>query len=256
MRYIEPQTFVERHLAGQTKPDWQTAVICFLDRKGSSTLITKLHATPLTQRLLSIDPHDSEFQSTYETRINGSRLGIVSGCYWGGPQAAIITEELGYIGVKYIIGFGAAGSISRDLPKCTQITAVKGLVTDGTSRAYTKVKSLNADPGLLQTLSSIQNMLKHTVVPTTIATVDAIYQETDKAVRKWASLGAQAINMETAPFYAASKLCGIKSLWLGYISDCLVGGGWDDWYNLPITLKDEVADTTVALIETLLSKKK
>ncbi len=255
MRYISPQTFVDKRLAGKPKPDWRVAIICFLDPDGSSTLISKLHATPLPQRLLSVDSHVNDRQITHETRINGIGVCVVPGCYWGGPQAAIITEELGYIGVNYIIGFGAAGSISRDLPKCTQIAAVKGLVTDGTSRAYTRAHSLDADAELLKILSTIQGNLSHKVVPATIATVDAIYQETDEAVRQWASIGAQAINMETAPFYAASELCGINSLWLGFVSDCLVGDSWDDWYNLPTTLRDDVANTTVALVETLLSKK-
>lgn len=192
----------------------------------------------------------------YEASIGGNPVGIVSGCWWGGPRTAILVEELACIGVEYIIGFGAAGSISRDLPKCSQIVAAKGLVTDGTSRAYTKADSVSADSELIEMLLSIEDNLKREVIPVTIATIDAIYQETDVAVREWVNLGAQAINMETTPLYAASDLCGVKSLWLGPISDCLLDDNWDSWWDVPDPdkLDGDAADITTALLESLLSQ--
>ena len=105
-------------------------------------------------------------------------------------------------------------------------------------------------------LPSIKQNLKNEIVPTVIATVDAIYQETDTAVQEWSDLGAQAINMETTPLYAASAACGVKSLWLGYISDCLLDKKWDDWWDLPASLDDDSADITIALLESLLDKRR
>ncbi len=40
----------------------------------------------------------------------------------------------------------------------------------------------------------------------------------------------QLINMETSPLYAASEKCNVKSIWLGYISDCLFSN-WQDWHG-------------------------
>jgi uridine phosphorylase len=189
----------------------------------------------------------------HEGSIGGNPIAVISGCWWGGPQAAIVVEELAGIGVEYIIGLGLAGSISRDLPKCTHIVALKGLTTDGTSRAYTKANSVDADDELFRTLQSTRQSFKNEIIPTTIATVDAIYQETDVAVQEWISLGAQAINMETTPLYAASAMCGVKSLWLGYISDCLLDNKWDDWFGLPDSLDHDSANMTIALLESLVS---
>ena len=254
MRYISPQDVIQKRLAGRVKPNWRIGVICFRDIEGSGTLITKLHAVPLAQRILSGMDYPGDRPYVYEARTGGNRVGVISGCWWGGPQSAIMVEELSCMGVQYIIGFGAAGSISRNLPKYTKIVASRGLTTDGTSRAYTKAKSVSADADLVKTLQSIKGNLKHEVVPVTIATVDAICQETDAAVQKWVRLGAQAVNMETTPFYAASNLCGMKSLWLGYVSDCLLGDQWDDWWDAPKTLDEDTADITVALIESLVAK--
>jgi purine-nucleoside phosphorylase len=66
-------------------------------------------------------------------------------------------------------------------------------------------------------------------------------------------MGAQAINMETTPLYAASNSCGVKSLWLGFISDCLFGDSWDSWHDRPISTTEQIAETTAALVESLVS---
>jgi len=197
-------------------------------------------------------PNDRHY--VHEATIKNKPFIIVSGCFWGGPQAAILVEELSCLGVRYIIGFGAAGSITPALPKYTQIVATHGLTTDGTSHAYTKFKSVKADARLLGILKSVNETTNTNVVPVTIATVDAIYQETDNAVEKWRDLGATAVNMETSPFYAASKLCGIKSIWLGYISDCLLPEKWDDWWDVPKTIDEDTAEITASLVESVILK--
>ena len=43
--------------------------------------------------------------------------------------------------------------------------------------------------------------------------------------------------METSALYAASETCGIRCLWIGHVSDCLVGGEWEEW--------SDIADMTV-----------
>jgi len=157
------------------KPDWRVAVICFRDLESSGILINKLRAVPMMQSILSGMDYPGDRPYVYEATIGDNPIAVVSGCWWGGPQAAVVVEELACIGVEYIIGFGLAGSISRDISKCTHIVALRGLVTDGTSRAYTKASSVNADDELLRILLSIKHNLKNEIIPTTIATVDAIY---------------------------------------------------------------------------------
>jgi len=254
MRYIEPIRFIRRRFADKIKPELQLAVVCFRDVRSSAILINKLHATPMQQPILSGMDNPGDRSYVYESKINNIPIAVISGCFWGGPQTAMVVEELACLGVKYIIGFGLAGSISSDIPKCTHIVASKGLVTDGTSRAYTKVVSVDADDKLLGILQSSRP--NYEIIPVNIATVDAIYQETDIAVQEWTNLGAQAINMETTPLYAASTFCGVKSLWLGYISDCLVDNRWDDWWGLPESLDEQSADITISLLESIVSKQR
>ncbi len=251
MRYIDPHDMIDRRFAGRSKPDWRVAVVCFVGLETSNVLINRLHALPMKQRIIAGMDEEGDRPYVYEAVVGGKKVGLISGCWWGGPQAAIIVEELGCLGVGHIIGFGAAGSISRDLPKHTQIVATTGLVTDGTSRAYTRADAVSANPELLKILKS--SVQKREVVPATIATVDAIYQETDAAVREWTGMGATAINMETTPLYAVSSVCQIRSLWLGFVSDCLFGDTWDSWHGRSISITEEMAETTASFLEALSS---
>jgi uridine phosphorylase len=140
-----------------------------------------------------------------------------------------LVEELAYFGVTRIIGFGSAGSLVPELPKGTHVVASTAIMTDGTSHAYTEASTLPVDVELYAALEAVVDESGADVTPVKIATVDAIYRETDDAVRRWLSRGAQAINMETSPLYAASAACGVKSLWIGRISDSLLGREWDSW---------------------------
>jgi uridine phosphorylase len=260
LRYIEPNEFIlkrfEDSFGDEEKPSWRIAIMCFKGLGSSGVLIDKLNAVPVNRKVLSGTYIPGKRSHLYNGNINGNPIAVITGCWWGGPQAAIIVEELSCIGVNYIIGLGLAGSISRDLPKCTHIVASRGLTTDGTSIAYTEADSVNADDELLRVSSLSKQNLNIGVYPATIATVDAIYRETDVAVQEWASLGAQAINMETTPLYAASAMCNVKSLWIGYISDCLLDKEWEDWFDLPESLDHDSADIVIEIIKSLVTKYK
>jgi len=145
-----------------------------------------------------------------------------------------------------------AGSLVSALGKGAQILAARGLVTDGTSRAYTSAADVGPDAGLTAALATTATALGVAVTPVTVATVDALYRETPAAVRRWLALGAEAINMETAPLYAASAVCGVRSLWLGHVSDTLSleTHAWESWQR-PIAMTDVTVALTVGLLERL-----
>ena len=86
--------------------------------------------------------------------------------------------------------------------------------------------------------------------PVRAATVDALYRETPELIDEFADQGARIINMETSALYAASTACGVRSLWCGYISDCIVDGKWDDWY----ADLSNAAETTIQTCRSLLAK--
>ena len=229
MRYIAPEDVVEGRFHGQARPHWDVAVLCFRGRGASAAMVEALGAAPLGCTALWGFVASADNPLVHQLRVGELSVCVVSHCIWGGPQAAILVEELAWLGVKQIIGFGVAGGLVPALPQGTPILAASGLATDGTSLAYTGCDQVGPDPDLRALLAEVEEPLDLGRTPVSIATVDAVYRETEIAVSKWRARGAEAINMETTPLYAASLACGVQSIWFGHISDSLAGRSWQSW---------------------------
>jgi uridine phosphorylase len=221
------------------RPQWETAVLCFRDLDGSRQLVEELGAIPLGYQVISgmEEFSGNPFPYVHELAIGEAKVGVIARCEWGGPQTAFIVEELAYIGVNKIIGIGACGSIDPDIPKGSQVVVQTALLTDGTSKAYRQETEIKANPWLCSLALSAGQSLLTEVYPVRSVTTDAIYRETQAEVLTWRALGGQVVNMETSALYAASETCGIKRLWIGHVSDCMVADGWEAW--------SDIADMTV-----------
>ena len=251
-RYITPDALLGLRFGAGPRPTWDTAILCFRGDTGGEALVRKLNARPVGTKVLYGLEESRERPFVHEAALGGLRIVLVGRCLWGAPQTAILVEELAGLGIRTILGFGVAGSLVSELGKGTQIVAARGLVTDGTSRAYTSAADVGPDAGLAATLATTATALGVAMTPVTVATVDALYRETPAAVRRWLALGAEAINMETAPLYAASAVCGVRSLWLGHVSDTLSleTHAWESWQR-PIAMTDVTVALTVGLLERL-----
>jgi uridine phosphorylase len=246
-RFITPKKLFETRFArkGQ-RPKWRIAILCFRDHKGSQALVAAVKGKAIRRKVLWAMEPSSDLPQVYEATIHGYSIGIVARCAWGGPQAAILVEELAEMGVEHLIGFGAVGSFDSDLLQGTQVVISKALPTDGTSRHYVR-GVVGPDPTLAA--------LCPDVAPVTAATIDAIYRETPLLIRAWKAKGAQVINMEATPFYAAAIQCGVKAIWLGHVSDVLVGK-WKDWCVDRSEMNAQTIANCVAVIGGIKKRKK
>lgn len=75
------------------------------------------------------------------------------------------------------------------------------------------------------------------------APVDALYRETEELVSQWQAAGAEIIKMESGAFYPAYAPSRTRSLGLGFLRDCLIETGWQDWH---VNLR-ELAEITAAV---------
>jgi uridine phosphorylase len=218
--YITPQKVIaSRFGEGRPMPAWDAAVLCFRDQRGSQALLTAMNAQPVANKVLwAYEP--AAGSHVYEAKLGWATVGIVPRACWGGQQAAILVEELAAIGVKHLIGFGAAGSIDPELVQGTQVIVESAPLTDGTSRHYA-TETVVCDARLRSTLPGVQGVVA--------GTVDAVYRETDALIKSFQQQHAQIINMESAPFYAAAQRCNLHALWVGHVSDELCGK-WKDWF--------------------------
>jgi uridine phosphorylase len=230
MRYITPETLVKNRVRDNPLPQWFAAVLSFHGSTRSHPLIQEFNAKPLGYRVF----YGMEESDIRETVINGKRIGVLAPCSrdgGGGPKAASLVEELSCLGVKYLVGYGPAGGIIPEFPKGQQFVVSSGLTTDGTSRIYCPdMRELAPDPELMELAIAAGEALSCKMEKATAATVDALYRETEELMSEWRAQGAQIINMEITPFYAASRVCGAKSVWLGHVSDRLLKGEWESWF--------------------------
>jgi uridine phosphorylase len=252
VRYITPETLLRMRFGDPPWPSWDIAVLCFRGEGGGGALIDKLGARPVGRRTLYALEETAERPFVYETTLGSQRILIVQRCLWGGPQAAILVEELACLGVRVIVGFGVAGSLVERLPKGTQIVGGRAVAIDGTTRAYTSAETVDPDPRLVALVSALAERQGIALAPARIAGVDALYRETPDDVRRWLGLGIEAINMETPTLYAAAATCGVRSVWLGHVSDTLwlTTQQWDSWQR-PAAFTDVTVALTVGLLETL-----
>lgn len=250
VRYIEPGTIIGNRLRDKQIPAWEAAVLCFRDSRGSREIVRTFNARPIGYKVLFGMEESEEFPYVFEADIGGKTVGIVTRCIWGGPQAAILLEELTHFGVKYAVGYGAAGSIDTACKRGQQIVIDSALPTDGTSGIYREGELL-PDSGLLSLTRKAAEKLSCGIQCVTAATVDALYRETDTLVEEWRKQGAQVVNMETSPFYAAASECGVKSVWIGHVSDCL-GVKWEDWFCDRETMTSISASICLELLRLLL----
>ena len=228
MRYITPELLIKNRLGKHPTPQWSTAILCFCGRISSDGLVRAFNARPFGYSVLYGQNEFVESPFVYEATIDGKNVGIITRAIWGGPQVAILVEELAYLGIKYLIGDGRAGSIDSSLQLGQQVMASSTLPTDGTTQAYNQ-REMNPDPELKKLAIRAGKNVSYDIQQVTIATVDALYRETEETVAIWRKQGAQAISMDSSPFYAASTACNLKSIWIGYITDRLTDK-WEDWH--------------------------
>jgi len=229
-RLITPRDVIAHRFGKSGPPRWKVAVVSFSDLRHSRDLTGIFGAKPVKHKTIYGMEEYAPYPYVYEARVAGHKVGLVTRCNWGGPQAAIVVEELACMGVKWLVGMGLACSLSGDIARGTQIVAKAAIPSDGTSRAYTR-GPMRADSRLLTIALKSSVAMGNPARPVTAATVDALYRETPALIRRLRLAGAEALNMECGPFYAAAKACGIRALWTGFVSDRAAGKKWEDWWG-------------------------
>ncbi|MEJ2292147.1 MAG: hypothetical protein P8Y13_08965 [Deinococcales bacterium] len=184
-----------------------------------------LRARPLNERILSL-PELPQAPHRFEAAIGGSLIAVVIMA----DRTAEVIEELAVLAVPWGIAQGSAGSLEPGLTQCTQIAASAALVNDGVSRVYARGDLVEADPDLLACFGQVAADRGVEPRGVRVATVEALYREHEDLVAAWRDAGANAINMETSPLYAAASALDLAALWIAQVSDELrPDGRWTSW---------------------------
>ncbi len=140
----------------------------------------------------------------------------------GIPSMALYSYELFNIfGVESIIRVGTAGGLAKDL-QLKDIVAAMGAHTDSN---YAKQFDLNGTVApvcsyaLLRCAQEVAQDLDMDLKIGSFYTTDVFYHADPDINRKWAAMGAIAVEMETAGLYLNALRCNKKALAICTISD-------------------------------------
>lgn len=169
-------------------------------------------------------------------------------CIYGGPVCATVIEEMAYLGVKHVIGYGYSGSLRQKIMVGDIVLASSGIVSDGTSREYSEESEVEASDILMTAYNRLTPSIRDNIRVGKAWTTDAIYREYSSKIRSWIRVGADFVNMDTSHFYAVSQTVGIEALYFSVISDYVGGEEWEQQFSNIGESRRQLQDTILKLI--------
>jgi hypothetical protein len=190
-------------------PSGDVPAVCILEFDGDLTdwLAQEGIAVPF--------PSWACFHTTmWATSIEGMTCGIIARTI-GGPYAVLIAEQLQAAGARIIIGLTSAGRLAPNLPLPCLVVATAAVRDEGTSYHYLPPSREVACP--TPVVAHLERELAATgwsVRSGKVWTTDAPYRETRIQMKKWASSGCLAVEMQTASLFAfgAARKAAVASV--------------------------------------------
>ena len=140
----------------------------------------------------------------------------------GIPSMGIYSYELfNFFGVENIIRVGTAGGLAKDA-KLKDVVFGLGASTDSAFAKQFNVNGTIVPVCSYDLLSSAVKVAQEMNIDAKVGnfyTTDVFYNFDEKVNRKWADLGAVAVEMETAGLYLTASACNKKALAICTISD-------------------------------------
>lgn len=173
---------------------------------------------------------ESKLEEIYEF-VNGSNKNpcyiydnkfLVALSPLGGPAAAGLMEELGFMGIKNFFACGSAGQIDHTKDSSEFVLVEKAIRCEGTSYHYLQPSLyVETNKELTDFIANYlsKNNLKFNRSATW--TTDAFYRETQSELELRKSQGAVSVEMEAASWAAVAQFRGYKFAQLLYFSDAV-----------------------------------
>lgn len=162
-----------------------------------------------------------------EVRKVSEDVAVGTGLGVGGPNAAMVIEELAAWGVKRFLWLGIAGSLLPQHSPGKTLTLEKALRDEGTSFHYLEASRF-AFPDHEMTQSLAERLSSELG---TAWTTDAPYRETKSEIEAYASEGIGLVEMEAASVFAVSQALGLKVGFSVVVSDTLTGEQWSPQFH-------------------------
>ena len=140
--------------------------------------------------------------SMQHVELDGTAIGIVDRTI-GGPYAVLIAEQMLATGGKVIVGMTSAGRVAPSLPVPSFVIPTRALRDEGTSYHYLAPSEfVKAPSDLSSRLARALEAVGVSVQRGPVWTTDAPYRETAEQIRRHASTGILAVEMQAASLFA------------------------------------------------------
>ena len=155
---------------------------------------------------------------------------------YGGPVSSALLEELSYYGIRDVLAYGLAGSLTTDLHLHDFYMVEDALVRDGTTPHYTNEQFVRADPDLTSLIRDCHDQVGMTsdLKSVRALTADAIYREYDHELIAAARQGCDIVNCDSSHLFAVAQEVGIRAVECGVVSDRTLTGRrmFSEWATL------------------------
>lgn len=169
--------------------------------------------------------------------------------YFGAPATVVLAEALVAAGIKRLIIFGEAGSISPTIDVGEILVPTFAIREEGVSYHYMP-PSFEARPAE-NLLNKIKTLLSQMGIPYKeggVWTTDAPFRETMNKVLNYSRKGVLAVEMECSALFCLSHYRRINSAALLIITDTLWEGVWKQAFQ-----EQKVVDMEKKISETLVT---
>ena len=168
------------------------------------------------------------------TRIDGRKISLC-GTPLGAPYAALILERLIVMGTTQIVVFGCCGSLQPGLSFGHLVIPTGALSEEGTSVHYPLPEgaALRADEKITHLCLEKSRNKNFSAASGKVWTTDALFRETRSKVKKYASMGILAVEMEMSALFTVAAFRQIQLGGLLVVSDELATLKWKTGFLNP-----------------------
>lgn len=183
-----------------------------------NTLVRKTGAT----RIAAWSPYRSLFRIPH-------RQTVMVRSPFGGPNMAVLVEELACFGVEEICFWGYCGGIREDVSVGDRILVDRALRDEGTSYHYLPDREPFVSSGWHARWQAICSREGFMTGP--VWSCDAPYRETQGKVEEYSGTGVLGVEMEVASLYAVCAYRGVKGIAFVVVSDLVTSRGWSPGFS-------------------------
>jgi uridine phosphorylase len=144
----------------------------------------------------------------------------------GGPYSVLVAEQMAVCGARAVIGLASAGRIGTELPLPAIVVADEAVRDEGTSLHYLPpAPTVDGDGPLADALEQALPQVGLPVRRGLVWTTDAPYRETCSQIKRWASAGALAVEMQAASLFAFGQRSNLPVGLVAHITNAADHGG-------------------------------